>query len=397
MTKRKVSVLHGNRLVRAVRELADKATHRLWIASPFVGGWSGNVRRVLGTNWQRHCDVRLLTDIQCKGIVASTAEQFFRRGLVRTLIGLHAKIYVFDDTALVTSANLTGTAFAKRYELGCLLSGTNARETIARFEDWWDRATAVKPEDIRYSPKSGPDPDGFGAALSTLWELPHECGDSPLPADRFGDYDSFCQHFDDLAATYARHQRLWRRVPVAYEVDAFLAYLYLHGKRPSAAYGSKVRDLSPRERESTVKKLAASFARDLHAGAVVNEGPQWRLQRSRDVRRLLHANKRIGLSRPQLNELLLNLNSMSSYRVNLAKVLNKKNNKLQDIRKMLAILIDESMPLQRRMSDCSRMVFALKKASIQELVGFYYAGKYPLRNSNTNAGMRYLGYNVRLD
>ena len=173
MTKRKVSVLHGNRLVRAVRELADKATHRLWIASPFVGGWSGNVRRVLGTNWQRHCDVRLLTDIQCKGIVASTAEQFFRRGLVRTLIGLHAKIYVFDDTALVTSANLTGTAFAKRYELGCLLSGTNARETIARFEDWWDRATAVKPEDIRYSPKSCPDSDGFGAAFSTLWELPH--------------------------------------------------------------------------------------------------------------------------------------------------------------------------------------------------------------------------------
>jgi phosphatidylserine/phosphatidylglycerophosphate/cardiolipin synthase-like enzyme len=119
-----MQILSEQQLVDTLRHRVDHANARLWICSPFVGGWTGNVRRILGTNWQRNVgDVRLLTDIDAKGFKLSTMRQFFRRGTVRTLLGLHAKVYVVDDVALVTSANLTGTAFSKRHEAGVLLSG----------------------------------------------------------------------------------------------------------------------------------------------------------------------------------------------------------------------------------------------------------------------------------
>jgi hypothetical protein len=35
------------------------------------------------------------------------------------------------------------------------------------------------------------------------------------------------------------------------------------------------------------------------------------------------------------------------------------------------------------------------KAAIQETLGYYDPDKYPLRNANTNAGLRFLGYDVK--
>ena len=52
----------------------------------------------------------------------NTLQQFFRRGEVKTLRGLHGKLYIADDFVLATSANLTGIAFsaATNRESHCL-------------------------------------------------------------------------------------------------------------------------------------------------------------------------------------------------------------------------------------------------------------------------------------
>jgi hypothetical protein len=87
---------------------------------------------------------------------------------------------------------------------------------------------------------------------------------------------------------------------------------------------------------------------------------------------------------------------MSAYRVNLAKLMNPKNNRLKDVRATLRHIIDEDVPLQRRMSDSMGRVVGFGKSSIQELVAFESNGKLPLRNMNVNCGLRFLGFDVRV-
>src|SRR4029077_14238557 len=94
--------------------------------------------RILGTAWQvRTKDVRLPTDVSAQGCQKSTALQF-GRGTVRSLQGLHAKLYVADGFVMASSANLTGTAFQKRHEIGVILSGADTKRAIQVFRHWWD-------------------------------------------------------------------------------------------------------------------------------------------------------------------------------------------------------------------------------------------------------------------
>jgi len=46
------------------------------------------------------------------------------------------------------------------------------------------------------------------------------------------------------------------------------------------------------------------------------------------------------------------------------------------------------------MSECDGRLRHFGKSSIQELVAFYRPNKFPLRNTNANAGLRFFGYDV---
>src|SRR5215471_16854350 len=86
-----MKILEGKALVTALRTAVDRAGKRFWVAAPYIGSWQGSVRRIIGTRWQQNVrDVRLITDVDAEGFRLSTMRQFFRRGSVRTLIGLHA-------------------------------------------------------------------------------------------------------------------------------------------------------------------------------------------------------------------------------------------------------------------------------------------------------------------
>src|SRR5215471_1343685 len=122
-----MQVLSGRNLSRTLRSACDSAQQRLWIASPYVGGWQ-EVRRIVGRNWwdDTRIGIRLLTDGKEGGLNRTTAQRFDQRGDIRDLRGLHAKLYIVDDSVLLTSANLTGAGFAKRYETGIWLTGSSA-------------------------------------------------------------------------------------------------------------------------------------------------------------------------------------------------------------------------------------------------------------------------------
>src|SRR5512134_1631562 len=114
-------ILFGEKLAQTVRAVMDKATRRTWVAAPFVGPWGSGIRRVLGVSWRTAAkDVRLLTDVEGGRASRKTLELFSGLGAVRSLTGLHAKLFIADDDAILTSANLSQMAFERRYEVGVL-------------------------------------------------------------------------------------------------------------------------------------------------------------------------------------------------------------------------------------------------------------------------------------
>ncbi|MFN0174242.1 MAG: phospholipase D-like domain-containing protein [Saprospiraceae bacterium] len=115
-----MKILSNPDLVREIRNCSDLTNNRLWVAVPYIGSWN-SVAKIIGNRWVKNSQlkVRLLTDIEERTAFCSDTLKIFRgHALVKHLLGLHAKIYVFDEKAIITSANLTRAAFMKR-EVGC--------------------------------------------------------------------------------------------------------------------------------------------------------------------------------------------------------------------------------------------------------------------------------------
>lgn len=130
----------GQELVDELRNRADGFRNRLWIASPYVGSWQA-VQCVLGISWYARAgiSVRLLTDWSddSQYLNPDSVRRFAEKGEIKHIPGLHAKVYIVDDSVLVTSPNLTETAFPKRLEVGIFLSGGEEKEIIDLYQHWW--------------------------------------------------------------------------------------------------------------------------------------------------------------------------------------------------------------------------------------------------------------------
>ena len=63
-TRVKSQVLTGADIANEIRKLADQASFRIWVATPFIGS-PATIRSVLGTNWRDLdvFDLRLIVDI----------------------------------------------------------------------------------------------------------------------------------------------------------------------------------------------------------------------------------------------------------------------------------------------------------------------------------------------
>lgn len=392
-----MSVYSGKDLSFTVRSASDAVRSRLWIASPYIGGWQ-SVRSILGRQWwdNSNIDVRLLTDEET-GPNGDTLRRFEQRGTIRHLRGLHAKIYVFDDRVLLTSANLTGAAFTQRYEAGVLLSAASARSAIKVFEKWWtslsnpfnsDRLSELlrdrrkdagedenEPLPILYPPPS--DPGDFGG---------HEL------TGLFVDYPRFLEYYQMLAKEYESIQRIWPKVPLYFEIDGFLDYLFhWHPQLPSKPYENE--KLAPRQlavaaRRRELKVLANGFRN--WANDYPEDG-EWRLKHSDFVRRSLDSSRIDRLRISDIRGVIEGLQCMRDGRFRKRFL---QHNTTQAIRVAWRDLLHGSGPLPERMSICAGRLYGFKRSSVQEMMGFFEPDQYPLRNANVNAGLRFLGFDV---
>jgi uncharacterized protein YerC len=384
-------ILHSQNLVNTLRHKCDTAQHRIWIASPFIGSIN-EVKKIIGGSWMKtSIDFKVLTDIDAGFIKKDTYKEFKQYAAdIRSLKSLHAKIYIIDDCCLLTSANLTGTAFSRRYEIGTIINDSNDFKDIELlFTTLWNKATIVRA--VKAITHSSQHEYEDGVLFSKHCNLPpytkaHYLSDQ---------YEDNCKLYNDFAKDYqkitGRNQEMVNDgYSLLQEIDYFLNYLYHDHEDTPSLNVNILQILSATQKEKQLKKYFSDLCRYYPEHKQV-----WRLERTELVQKYLAPNAIRILDWDKVKEVTKCLHCLSSYPLNRSKFWDSKNNSLNSIIDSWELLLhtgDVTYPKIEKVVN-SLKFFGLSSA--QELVGWYYPDKYPIINGNSNCGMRFLGYNVR--
>jgi phosphatidylserine/phosphatidylglycerophosphate/cardiolipin synthase-like enzyme len=386
--------LFGNELVQELRKRADAIKSRLWICVPYLGKTDA-VLKILGKNWLENeaVEVRLLTDVSdMRAINSVMLKSIHERGDVKTLAGVHAKIYILDDSALITSANLTETAFSKRYEIGIFLDDVSHLTSI--FENWWMKAEKINLIDTAkiYEPAKEKD-EVTAINLPKIWDLPKSPEKVTKKKSEYTNYDRILIDFDDFAEKYQKVQRIWEDDPIYLEIDGLFNYLFHEDTAPSNDfYKLAPRVLSEAAQMKEIQKWSRKYKN--WNDRKEQDDIEWRRSNVRSVQRLLSKRKIETIQQAEIEEILGCLNSMNSYAINKTRVIN--NNSVQNIREAFSILIYGTGTVASRISTCEKSIKFFGKSSTNELIACFYPDKYPLVNQNSISGLRFFGYQSKM-
>lgn len=377
-------ILSGQHLVNALREHCDQAKERIWIASPYIGNFK-DVQKIIGGNWMRsHVDFRVLTDVESGFIRHDTYTQFKEspNTEIRSLLSLHAKIYLIDDWCLLTSANLTGMAFSARHEVGQVLSGIERVVTL--FDQWWQKAQAVSS--LPPSPPKTLTNREDSIKYKALYKLPKYTS---------GASDQFlkkCDQFKEFASLYesvtGRNQQMVREGFSLYEeVDYFFNYLYhYHPDEPSKEYTKEVRSLTSREVKQEIRRYFKLMSMSYAPGSGL-----WRLDRRDRIREILPFEIQ-SPKKEEIKEVLGCLHCLYSYSWNKPKILSENNPR--SIARAWNKLINAPFIDAQLIEEVIGEIKYFGMSSACELIAWYYPEKYPMINSNSESGMRFFGFDI---
>jgi hypothetical protein len=146
-----VRFLSCSELYDAIQKMSLELKDTLWVCSPYLGS---DAHQVFSQEILKNppADIRFVfrvNDVAVKrGEVNPYEVQYFMehfKNSVKSNDNFHSKIYIFDKCALVTSANLTKTAFENNVESGVLLEGPEVDEVKSFFEkSLWQNAKPIK-------------------------------------------------------------------------------------------------------------------------------------------------------------------------------------------------------------------------------------------------------------
>jgi hypothetical protein len=406
-----MKILYKGELAASIRNLSDSAQSKIWIAVPYIGSWS-SVVRILGNSWLNNplIDVRLITDMEERnGYDGETMDNFIKRAAVRHLAALHAKVYIFDEKMIITSANLTKAGFSKRHEIGVLLEGQEFTNTLDIFMDWWEKSSPLTDSHF-YAPnmrKQKSREENETKRMPDLFDLPPAQKGSKSPSNAkggavievkgFARLHNIYEQYKAMARDYQSIQSLWRDVEPYLETDAFLNYLFHEEGSPSNPFSKS--DKKPRKfarpalRKDFLKQKAKDFAKYAKNEPKYNSS-FWKAQKE-NVQRLLTPVKSDKLTLEEIKEILEQTNAMRAYYPNITKVLNPQNNLLVNLQKGLKLLVsEEERPITQRMAECDKIIDFMGASTICEIVANLYPSQYPKINTNSLSGLRYLGYDV---
>lgn len=380
-----MKLLSEQQQIDILREKCDNAKARIWIASPYIGALK-DVQKIIGGKWLLpSVDCRILTDVDNGFIRQDTFSEFISNNLeIRSLDSLHAKIYIVDDWCLVTSANLTGTAFLCRYEMG--IASEDVKEIEKVYQRWWDMAI-----DVPSLPKK---PQKQLLEYQDGHYFKKKFKAKPYKTGKQDKYEAKCELYHTFAKEYERVTGRNKDMVAAgftllQEIDYLFNYLF-HDHPDIPSHNLKeVRSLSNNQRENTIKKYFKDMCDSYDA-----DSQSWRLERTNYIKKTLSPQSIDKITKKDIREVVYCLHCMTSMPIIRAKFLNKDNNRTEDIKECWQKL------LQPGKIDSSRIDYVNKKlrffglSSIYELIGWYYPDDYPLMNWNSDCGMRFFGYDV---
>ena len=382
--KRMDTILSGQSLVDTLREHCDQAKKRIWIASPYIGSFK-DVQKIIGGNWMRsHIDFPVLTDVESGFIRRDTYAQF--KGSpnteIRSLLSLHAKIYLIDDWCLLTSANLTGMAFSARHEVGQVVSGIE--QVVTLFDQWWQKAEMVS------SLPPSPSKTITNKEDSTKYKVLYK-----LPKYASGESDQFlekCNQFKEFASIYesvtGRNQQMVREGFSLYEeLDYFFNFLYHdHPDKPSEGC-NKNRSLTSREVKQEILRYF-----ELMSMSYAPRSGQWRLNRRNRIRKILPFKAGDSPQKQEIKEVLDCLHCLHSYGRHKPKIL--AENDPRSIARAWNRLINVPSINSQLLKEVIGEIKNFGRSSACELIAWYYPEKYPMINLNSESGMRFFGFNI---
>lgn len=387
-------VLSEQNLVNTVRKLSDNVQKMIWIITPFIGSWN-SIEKILGRKWlTEYYEFRLLTDIKNEYLINKESyERFKHRAKIKTLRGLHAKIYIFDNSAIISSANLTNTAFSKRYEIGHYYKNI-PNELELLINKWWEKAKFVdsswSPREIEKNKYN--EEEGNIVGLKTLWKLP----ETEFTIKVFKDFEIYLNAYNHFKDIYTKiTPRILDYLPIFHEIDAFFNFLFHeHTKKPSRRYlEHSYRKLTDNQRIREIKKYVSQFEKWLNKNPTFED---YRIKRIELIQNKLSPVNIENLTYDDLEMVVDSLHCMNSLPLNRKRFLNSRNNSYKNIIKEWKNLLHNSnLSIEEKMERCNKNLNYFGKSAIQELLSWYFPNKYPVINRNSNSSLKFFGYDVR--
>ncbi|MDD3793588.1 MAG: phospholipase D-like domain-containing protein [Candidatus Gracilibacteria bacterium] len=112
-------------------ELVKNSKEKIYLSSPFI---KENIAKLIVENKKDGVDCKILTkftlpNIRSGGLDLESIQYFTGKDFsVKNISNLHAKIFIFDNNIIITSANLTNGGFFKNLEYGVLFQNNSEIE-----------------------------------------------------------------------------------------------------------------------------------------------------------------------------------------------------------------------------------------------------------------------------
>lgn len=376
-------------LAKTLREHCDKAKSRIWICTPFIGSIK-DVLRIIGGSWKR-CDIdfRVITDIETGFIKQDTFNEFTnnRPNSIKSLKSLHAKVYIIDDWCLVSSANLTGTAFSKRYEIGT--DDVNLSEVETFFNSLWENKN-VKPvtswsKGKKRSQAEFEDGDNGYERQTNLPPYSAETG-------KMDKYLARCSRYIDFAKTYENITgRCQDMVDDGFTLLQEVDYLfnYLEHEVCVSKKLTKVQQRTESSRISLIKK----YFKEISKHYKQNRGYELRrINSAKLVKKLTSPSRIKTINNGEVRSVLDTFNcfglgkDMHGHASNFTK-----DNSLSDIRYYWDALLNHGDITAEKVNECCKQLRHFSDSSVSELIAWRFPDKYPIMNTCSKKGLWFFG------
>lgn len=406
----------NGKLVDMVKYISEnsKAGEVLWLASPFISSYKAmDYLFNFEYNKKHKTDLRLITDIDNATLYNKQILEFFmQNGELRTLKNLHAKIYIMGSHSIITSANMTRRAFFVNHEIGIAMTKSNIHKDL--YEELWREAKPVTPEELEINVKNTRgdfDADMFDgseiirelpkklpknceyitglqkARLQRSKEVPQNC-----------EYITFLENFEKLSKQYIKSGRIWEKPPLKYEIDAFLNYLFHHSETHSSYSYYTTNDVNQNATPELLDECKKEFSKWIKSKEAESyDDENHRSESAKYAKDIFSKDKINELKLEHCAEFLqknINTYFKNGTRFHWAEKFVQTNNP-DTVKNYISQLRECKKEDVDKLIKNSHVKY-MGISTSQELIGLL-RDEFPIKNENTNAGLRYLGYGAQLE